>query len=418
MDVIEPDQVSQRDVVPQSSPYKAPMTEELSRQVNDAILNSWRVDLYKDATPVAPEETILSLGLTRDETTWLKMLMRGPMSRSRARGIDDAVGQNSLDVSSSRLREYDRRLLELLTPKQFYHEIDILFGTDSSADEQDAEMKFDARDDADEICLVDTNRTLPQQKTQLSAVEYSGATSPFGLALEQHLAGNTGDEDDEMNPEGPLELGQDLGVANDEDYSGNDVTKLTIQAETGALQGPHKEFDMNTEDSEYKPPEYFDSPSPPLQDYTVGPFTTHDNSTLQYTAPEAEMVAYQTNPSGFWQQRYAEYGPAVLSVHDSDQPMDLVVTEGNIITNTNVSAGLPLEVEPSASANEHNTESPGPYTKLLTLSNNNSPVMDEIYCPDSKMQELGLREHVTTSASFTVPISVPLSCAITSANTY
>lgn len=415
MEVDETDVVPHSGAMPHPNLYVAPMTEELSRQINDAVNNSWRVDLHKDVTPAAPEESDLSLGLTQQESTWLKMLMKGPVVRSRARAVEDAAYIKSLDVSTAHLREYDHRLFELLTPKQFYEEVDAFFGRESSIDEQEAEVDVHAQDDPDEICLVETDRISPQKKIQMSAVDYNDSTFQFGLGVEQHLSGNVVDEKDEMNLQQIFETSQESGVGHDEGCSEHEVMEPITPAEAVSLQVPDTEFDMcaeepdyeppeSLEEPEYEPPESFDSLSPPRQDYTLGPFMIDNVGTFPHMAPEAEITAHQTSHSEFWREGL---GPAMFWLRNSDQPMDLVTPEGNVIPNLDMSADLQLEAELNASANEHNTESPGPYTKLLKFTHDaDSPITHEMHCPGVKTQEPRLAEYMYMSSSRKVPISI------------
>jgi len=402
MEVDETDAVPHSCAMSHPNLYVAPMTEELSRQINDAVTNSWRVDLHKDVTPPAPEESDISLGLTQQESTWLKMLMKGPVLRSRARAVEDAAYVKSLDVSTAHLRESDRRLFELLTPKQFYEEVDAFFGSETSPDE---EVDVHAQDDADEICLVETDRASPLKKIQMSAVDYSGSTTPFGLGVRQRLDGNVVHERDEMNLQEIFELGHESGVGDDEGCSEHEVMEPITPAETVLLQVPDNEFDMCAEELDYEPPESFDSLSPPRQDYTLGPFMIDNVDIFPHMAPAAGITAHQTSHSEFWQEGL---GPAMFSLRNSDQPLDLVTPEGNVVLDVDMSADLQLEAELNASANEHNTESPGPYTKLLKFTHDDdSPITHEMHCPGVKTQEPGLAEYMYTSPLIKVLISIP-----------
>lgn len=384
------------------------MTEKLSSQINDAIANSWRVDLYKDVKAAAPEESGLSHGLTQEESHWLKMLMKGPVLRSRARASEDAAYVTSLELSSAHLRDYVRRLPEPLTTKQFNQELDAFFGSESGTNGQDAEVGVHALNDADDICLIETNRTSPPKDLQMSAVDYNVSTSPFSLAVEQNSVGHAGHRADEMNLEGTFELAQKSDVGDDIFRSRDEVQRPSNPAEAVSPQAPqalHNESDMYDEEPEYEPPESFDILWPPYQDYTSGPFRVDNIDTFLHTAPEAEISAHQTSQPEFWQ---GGFEPAMFSLSNSDQPIDCVRTGENIVPNIDLNADLQLETELNASANEDNTGSPGPYTKLLKFTNDDdSPITPEMHGPEMKTQELALGEPIFTSTKTKVPIFVP-----------
>jgi len=397
--------------------YVKPMTEKLSRQINDAIANSWRVDLYEDVKAAAPEESGLSHGLTQEESHWLKMLMKGPVLRSRARASEDAAYVTSLELSSAHLRDYVRRLPEPLTTKQFNQELDAFFGSESGTKGQDAEVEADALNDADDICLVEPNRTSPRKEIQMIAGDYNVSTSPFSLAVERNLAGHAAVGADEMNLEGTFELAQGSGLEEEDFRSRNEVQRQSNPTEAGspqAPQAPHNESDMYDEEPEYEPPESFDILWPPYQDYTSGPFRFDNADSFLHTAPEAGTLAHQTGHSEFWQ---GGFEPAMFSLSNSDQPLDCVRTEGNIVPNIDVSADLQLEAELNASASEHKTESPGPYTKLLKFTNDDhSPTKLETHSPEVNTPELALGEPIFTGTKTKVPIFVPpptRSCELT-----
>lgn len=404
MEATETNSVLQSGLLPHPNLYVAPMTEELSGQVNEAIANSWRVDLYNDAAPTAPDEFGLTLGLTQQESTWLKKLMKGPIVRSRARAVEDAAYVKGIDDSFVHSREYDRQLLEVLTPEQFDQEVDAFCGSENTTDKQDAEMEVHARDDADEICLIDTSGNSPEKRMQTNGLDCNGPTSPFGFDGEQHLSANPRHEDD-MNADGVFELGQDSGVENNKCCSGHEATIQTTPAEVTSRPAPHNGFDLCDEEPEYEPPESFECLSPPRQDHTFGPFTIDDIGTFPHTAPEAQMSTYQTNHSDSWQGGFT---PAMLSRQDSEQPMDLVPTEASYIGNTEDFADLQLEAELHASSNQYNTASPGPYTRLLKATGNYAtPPAQDAHCPEMRIQEPAFCEPTFVSTRMTVPISFP-----------
>lgn len=415
MAVDDPEQAPERGVIPHPEQYVMPMTKELSCQVADAVDNSWRVDLYKDSPP-APEESSLSLGLTQEEVTWLKKLMKRPSSRSKARAIDQAAYVQSLDVTSARLREYDRRLLEILTPRQFYQEVDAFFGSGNDSSEQDAEVDLHAQDDADEICLIDTDRTSLHDKLQISTIDSRGATSPFHHDLEQHLAGDVGEGQEEMNLDGFLEVSQDSAVGADEGYSGHDVQMQYESADSVTPQAVYNELSMDDTKPEYETPDCVNNPSPPPQVYTSGPFTMNTIGTFPHAAPEPELLAHQANQSEFGQ---GEFGPAMPSLQISDQAIDIVTTGDNTVSNTHTSADLQLEAELNASTKGNDTDSPGPYTSLLKSTDDyNMPAAHDMHFPELRMQELALGEHIYTNINRQVWLSMPLPYSIRSRNTH
>lgn len=403
MEVDDPVQAPESGVIPHPQQYVLPMTEELSCQVTDAVNNSWRVDLYKDSAPPASEESSLSLGLTQEEVTWLKKLMKRPSSRSKARAIEEAAYLQSLNVISARLREYDRRLLEVLTPRQFYQEVDAFFGSDNDTSEQGAEVEIHAQDDADqadEICLVDPDRTSLHDKLQISTVDYRGATSPFHHDLEQNLASNVGDEEEKMKSERFFEVIQDSAMGNDEGYSGHEPQTQYESATAVTSQAVYNELSMEHEKPEYQTPDCVNNPSPPPQNYTLGPFTMNTIGTCPPPASESELLAHQANQSEFCQ---GESGPAMPSLQNSDHPMDIVNAEDNTISNTYTSADLQLEAELNASTKGKETDSPGPYTKLLKSTDDyDISAAHDMHFPELRMQELALGEHIYTSTNIQV----------------
>jgi len=379
---------------------------ELFEQVENAINNSWRFDLYKNSAPAAPEEPDPTFGLTKEESTWLLMLMRGPVLEARARANQEASYLRSLG-STTYTKEHYLRSSDLTT-KEFDKEVNEFFGGDNGDDEEDVEMDIDEDTSEDELCLIKTSWTTPAKKTEVTAVDYTDPVSPFDHHLEERLAGNAVDEDDEMNPEGVFRPLNDSALEMEEGFA-SEVQKRSISNTVAIPKTLDKTVDVDDEESEYEAPGTFGTPPSPNNNYTHGPFMT-ENIDLHPDRPaEAVLPGHMTlNGSDRNQDHNSELSPeqleqAIASLKKSDQPMNLVSSEGETILNTISGAGLQVGVELNASATKRNADSPGPFTKLLDFTDDDEiPTALDTRTADLGMEELALGERVYKSTTMEV----------------